>query len=138
MSFEELRWQQRFKNFQKAFLLLEEAVNKYKNEGLSDLEEQGLIQRFEFTHEIAWNVLKDYFDYQGNISITGSRDTTREAFQKGLIIDGDSWMEMIKSRNLSSHTYNETISKEIVKNIVERYYLLFKDLIIRMSEFYER
>lgn len=138
MSSEEIRWKKRFKNFQKALLLLEEALNKYLTEGISELEEQGLIQRFEFTHELAWKVLKDYFEYQGNTLITGSRNAVREAFKNGLIDDGEGWMEMIKSRNLSSYTYNETIAKEIVKNIVKLYISLFKNFNIKMSEFYER
>ncbi len=125
MSTQDMRWQQRFQNFLKAFVLLESAVRKFNDEGLSELEEQGLIQRFEFTHELAWNVLKDYFEYQGNTEITGSRDAAREAFNKGLIQDGDGWMEMIKSRNKSSHTYNEETAKELVEQIVQSYYTLF-------------
>ncbi|HMM12709.1 MAG TPA: nucleotidyltransferase substrate binding protein [Bacteroidales bacterium] len=125
MSEQDIRWQQRFDNFLKAFALLEEAVLKQQASGLSELEEQGLIQRFEFTHELAWNILKDYFEYQGNAGITGSRDATREAFNKGLIDDGEGWMEMIKSRNKSSHTYNEETAKEIVRNIAGWYYHLF-------------
>jgi nucleotidyltransferase substrate binding protein (TIGR01987 family) len=130
MSEQDIRWQQRFDNFLKAFSLLEKAVLLHQESGLSELEEQGLIQRFEFTHELAWNLLKDYFEYQGNTSITGSRDATREAFNKGLIDDGEGWMEMIKSRNKSSHTYNEEIAKEIVKNITEWYY----DLLVAFKE----
>jgi nucleotidyltransferase substrate binding protein (TIGR01987 family) len=138
MSTQDIRWLQRFQNFLKAFSLLEEAVIKYQNEGISELEEQGLIQRFELTHELAWNVLKDYFEYQGNTDITGSRDATREAFNKGLIDDGDGWMEMIKSRNKSSHTYNEETAKEIVKNVAEWYYRLFLNLKDRMTELKDR
>ena len=133
---QDIRWQQRFENFLKAFSLLEKAVLQYKETGLSDLEKQGLIQRFEFTHELAWNVLKDYFDYQGNTSITGSRDATREAFNKAIIMDGEGWMEMIKSRNKSSHTYNEDTANEILKNVVEWYYdlfLAFKDKMISLE-----
>ena len=122
---QDIRWQQRFENFLKAFSLLEAAVVQYKERGLSELEEQGVIQRFEFTHELAWNVLKDYFEYQGNSDITGSRDATREAFNKGIITDGEGWMEMIKSRNKSSHTYNQDTANEILKNIIEWYYDLF-------------
>lgn len=125
MKDQDIRWEQRFQNFEKAFILFEEAVQQGVNEELTDLEKQGLIQRFEFTHELAWNVLKDYFEYQGNTSITGSRDATRDAFEKGLITDGDGWMEMIKSRNQSSHTYNEEIAEEIIENILSRYYQLF-------------
>jgi nucleotidyltransferase substrate binding protein (TIGR01987 family) len=130
MDQEAIRWKQRFQNFCKALVLLEEAVERHHKQGLSDLEEQGLIQRFEFTHELAWNVLKDYFVYQGIAQITGSRDATREAYNIGLIEDGDSWMLMIKSRNLSTHTYNEETAKELVKNITQTYtklFLLFKN-----------
>lgn len=137
MSTQDMRWQQRFQNFLKAFVLLESAVKKFNNEGLSELEEQGLIQRFEFTHELAWNVLKDYFEYQVNTEITGSRDAAREAFNKGLIQDGDGWMEMIKSRNKSSHTYNEETAKELVEQIVQSYYTLFsvfKDKMISLMD----
>lgn len=84
-----------------------------------------MIQRFEFTHELAWNVLKDYFVYQGNSNITGSRDATREAFNKGLIEDGEGWMEMINSSNQSSHTYNKDIADVLSQNIVFVYHLLF-------------
>jgi nucleotidyltransferase substrate binding protein (TIGR01987 family) len=125
MKEQDIRWKQRFKNFEKAFGLLEEAVQQGLDEELTDLEKQGLIQRFEFTHELAWQVLKDYFEYQGNTNITGSRDATREAFEKGLISDGEGWMEMIKSRNQSSHTYNEEIAEEIIESVLNRYYELF-------------
>lgn len=133
MNNQDIRWQQRFQNFLKAFALLEQAIEKYKTEGLSELEEQGLIQRFEFTHELAWKVLKDYFEYQGNTEITGSRDATREAFQQGLISEGEGWMAMIKSRNQSSHTYNTQIAKEVVQSIVEEYHTLFASFKIKME-----
>lgn len=135
---QDIRWKQRFRNFLKAFSFLEEAVMKYKNEGISELEEQGLIQRFEFTHELAWNVLKDYFYYQGNSNITGSRDAVREAFHKGLIEDGEGWIEMIISRNRSPHTYHEDIAKEIVKKVVEHYYYLFLAFKEKMNSLQEK
>ncbi len=100
---------------------------------LSDLENQGLIQAFEFTHELTWNVMKDRFEYQGNSGITGSRDATREAFQKGLIEDGEGWMEMIKSRNQTSHTYQQKVAEEIATFIVERYYPLFQAFLCKMD-----
>ena len=137
MKNQDIRWIQRFNNFLKAFSHLESAINKHQNDGVSDLEEQGLIQRFEFTQELAWKVIKDYFEYQGNTNITGSRDAAREAFKNGLITDGDGWMEMINSRNMSSHTYNEDISKEIVKNITERYFDLFVAFKDKMKTFIE-
>ena len=118
----DIRWKQRFSNYNKALFQL----NKFIDKGdLNDLEEQGLIQAFEMTHELAWNVMKDYFEYQGNTTITGSRDATREAFQRGLIEDGETWMEMIKSRNQSSHTYNEDIARDIREKITNYYFDLF-------------
>lgn len=124
----DIRWQQRFSNFKKALSQLEKAIIIQNERDLSALEKQGLIQAFEFTHELAWNTLKDFFEYQGNISITGSRDATREAFNKGLIQNGEGWMDMIRSRNKSSHTYNEEVAEEIVFHITETYYPLFNEL----------
>ncbi|PKL37257.1 MAG: nucleotidyltransferase [Spirochaetae bacterium HGW-Spirochaetae-1] len=121
----DIRWQQRFRNFEKAFLLLEEAVILNKERPLTDLEKQGLIQRFEFTHELAWKVIKDYFEYQGDSSITGSRDATREAFNKGLVENGEGWMDMLQSRNKSSHTYSQETADAIAEKIIHEYYDLF-------------
>lgn len=89
MSKQDIRWQQRLQNFEKAFVLLEQAVNLSKTKPLNELEKQGLIHYFEFTHELDWNILKDYFEYQGNSAITGAWDATREAFNKRLIKDGE-------------------------------------------------
>jgi nucleotidyltransferase substrate binding protein (TIGR01987 family) len=116
------RWEQRFNNYKKALSKLQKFIDKGT---LNELEEQGLIQTFEFTHELAWNVIKDYFQYQGANNIYGSRDATREAFQKGIIMDGDEWMEMIKSRNESSHTYHEETIKKIHHKIFTSYFDLF-------------
>lgn len=138
MGTHDIRWQQRFENFKKAFKLLEEAVSKYRADGLSELEKQGLIQRFEFTHELAWTVLKDYFEYQGNTNITGSRDASREAFNKGLIQNGDGWMEMIKSRNQSFHTYNDKIVSELIRKITGQYCDLFAEFLQKMDSLRDR
>lgn len=137
MNNPDIRWKQRFQNFIKAFALLERAVDQYRQYGLSDLEQEGLIQRFEFTHELAWNVIKDYFEYQGNYSITGSRDAVREAYHMGLIEDGEGWMEMIKSRNQSTHTYNEATAKALADLITGTYYHLFQGFKKKMSQLYE-
>jgi len=133
MNNPDIRWQQRLANYGKALEQLGNAVAIIQQRPLSDLEKQGLIQAFEFTHELAWNVMKDYFTYQGNVGITGSRDAAREAFQKGLIEDGESWMEMIKSRNQTSHTYQQKIADEIAGYIVERYYPLFRQFLQKMN-----
>ena len=125
MDEQDIRWKQRFSNYKKALAKLGEAVHLDTQRSLSELERQGIIQAFEFTHELAWKVMQDFFIYQGNTELRGSRDATRQAFSADLITDGDSWMEMIKNRNLTSHTYNEEISGEIYKNIVRDFYPLF-------------
>lgn len=98
------------------------------------LEQQGLIQVFEFTHELAWNVMKDYFYWQGNAAITGSRDATREAYAKGLVEDGEGWMAMIRSRNQSSHTYNQSIAESIVNVVIAHYHGLLVAFELRMRQ----
>jgi nucleotidyltransferase substrate binding protein (TIGR01987 family) len=129
----DIRWQQRFSNFRRAFASLAAAVELARARPLSDLEKQGLIQSFEFTHELAWNVMRDYFVYQGNTAITGSRDAVREAFSKGLLNDGEGWMEMLQSRNLTSHTYNQAVADEIAARIIGAYFMLFEAFLTRMS-----
>lgn len=134
---DDIRWKQRFSNYRKAFISLEKAVRLSRERELSDLEEQGLIQSFEYTHELAWNVMKDYFEYQGNTEITGSRDAIREAFNKGLIDNGDDWMDTIKSRNRASHTYNIETANEISNKIKNKYlelFLIFEEKMKQLSQ----
>ncbi len=130
----DIRWMQRFNNFKKALLQFEKAVNITQSKQVSDLEKQGLIQAFEFTHELAWNVMKDYFEYQGETDIHGSRNATRLAFQRGVINDGHIWMEMIESRNQTSHTYNEEIANDIYCKAVSGYFNAFKTFELKMEE----
>lgn len=128
MNKKDIRWIQRFENYKKALSQLKAAVDLQKSRPLSSLEIQGLIQAFEFTHELAWNTLKDIFEYQGTVGILGSRDATREAFQKGLLDNGDIWMEMIKSRNQSTLTYAEATATDIATKITNFYFAAFTSL----------
>jgi nucleotidyltransferase substrate binding protein (TIGR01987 family) len=121
----DLRWRQRFDNFQRALQVLGRGVQLAQQRPLSELEQQGLIKSFEFTHELAWNLLKDYLQYQGIEGIIGSRDATRLAFQNGLISDGEGWMAMIKARNQSSHTYNLEQAQAIAHDVIDRFASLF-------------
>ena len=101
---------------------------------LNEFEQQGLIQAFEYTYELAWNVMKDYFTYvQAAENILGSRDAIQIAFNRGLITDGKIWMEMIESRIKSSHTYNEATAQEIADKIVGKYFVLFEALQQKME-----
>ena len=122
---EDIRWKQRFANYRKALKTLTDAVELSRQRPLSELEKQGLIQGFEFTHELAWNVLKDYLQEQGYVRLIGSKDATRMAFKNELLEDGDAWMDMIKARNLSSHTYNTETAEKLVTDILERFYPAF-------------
>lgn len=131
---EQIRWQQRFNHFQDAFSQLERAVELSRERPLTELEQQGLIQAFEFTHELAWKVLKDFLVHQGFSDITGSRDATRAAFSTGLIYDGHGWMAMIQSRNETSHTYNRNTAEEIVTRILQSYYALFVSFVNEMKK----
>ncbi|MEI6806428.1 MAG: nucleotidyltransferase substrate binding protein [Myxococcaceae bacterium] len=132
----DIRWKQRFQNYQDALSKLEEAVLLSQERPLSELEQQGLIQAFEFTHELAWNTMKDFFGDQGPpTTIMGSRDATRQAFKTGLIEDGEAWMDMIKSRNLSSHTYHREVANDIASRITRSYFQQFKALEKRFEGF---
>lgn len=131
---QDIRWKQRFENFQRALKQLSLAMDLKAQRPLSDLEQQGLIQGFEFTHELAWNVLKDYLEMEGIQGLVGSRSTAREAFKRGLVVDGAVWMDMIEKRNLSSHTYNQTVALTMVESIAERYYPAFCELQQRFAK----
>lgn len=133
-----IRWIQRLASYQRARQRLVEAVELAQVRELSNLEKQGMIQAFEFVFELAWNLMKEYFNYQGNPDITGSRDAIRSAFKAGLIAEGEGWMQMIKSRNLSSHTYDEAIANQICEDICDRYHALFAHFESQMGALAEK
>lgn len=137
MTTQDIRWIQRFNNFSKALAQLKEAVELSEQRPLSKLEEQGLIQAFEYTHEIAWNTLKDFLAERGVKNMYGSKDATREAFKAELIENGEAWMKMIESRNLTSHTYNEETATAIRDAILESYFAEFSDFQARMQKLKE-
>lgn len=122
MPDQDIRWIQRFEHFQKALKQLSKFIEK---DVLNELEQQGLIQSFEYTYELAWNTMKDYFEQQGEADVIGSRDAFRLAFSLGIVEDGDTWMDMIKSRKLTSHTYHEPVANEVAQKIIDIYYEAF-------------
>jgi nucleotidyltransferase substrate binding protein (TIGR01987 family) len=135
----DIRWIQRFNNYRKALEKFNQAVDIISNklewgEEIDDLLEEGLIQRFEYTHELAWKVMKDYAQYQGYTNIQGSRDAFRKAFEMG-IIENEAWMESINDRNLTSHNYDDETVAEILKAIIDTYALLFNDFEKKMLSF---
>lgn len=130
MENKDIRWQQRFFNFNKAFHQLE----RFKEvENLNELEKQGLIKAFEYTFELAWKTLQDLLKEKGYIDIVGPRPVIEQSFQDGYIADGNGWMRMHKSRNLTSHTYDEQTAEEIITSIRKEYYYLLRDLRLRLE-----
>lgn len=123
-----LRWLQRFERFKKALRQLKSAKELYERRELTELEKQGLIQAFEYTFELSWNLIRDYFIYQGITEIRGSRDAFRLAFKHSIVEDGNLWMEMIQARNLTSHTYDEEMAEKLIGEIIHRYYPAFEKL----------
>lgn len=125
MSEKDVRWIQRFGNYSKALGQLSKFIEKKE---LNELEKQGLIQAFEYTYELAWNTIKDFFENQGETGIHGSRDAFRLAFRRGLVENGQTWMDMIKSRSLTTHTYNQEVADAIADAIFNTYYTEFARL----------
>ncbi len=133
MTRHDIRWIQRANNFDKAFAQLKEAVELARRRQLSKLEAQGLIQGFEYTHELGWNTLKDFLEEHGAQNLYGSRDTTRAAFKAGLIENGEIWMAMIQSRNLTTQIYNESTATQIVEAILNVYFAEFQVLQLKLQ-----
>ena len=127
---ENIRWKQRFNNFSKAYKLLNSVFKERKIEELSILEQEGVIQRFEYTYELAWKTLKDYLEYNGNlnnIDIT-ARNVFKEAYSAGIIKEQGIFIDMMLSRNLLSHTYDFARFKEIIIKIENDYLNVLEDL----------
>lgn len=121
----DIRWQQHFSNYQKALQQLGEVVAL---DNPNKFEEQGLVQAFEFTYELAWNTLKDFLEYQGVSEIIGSRDAFRKAFSEEIVSDGAVWMRMIESRNRTTYTYNQATARSIAEDVRSEFYPAFCEL----------
>ena len=135
---DDIRWHQRLANYSRALMQLQKAVALRQSRELSELEQQGLVQAFEFTHELAWKVMKDYLRSLGMEALIASRDSTRAAFAAELILDGEAWMDMILSRNLSFRTYNLDIATSLVSKIVFTYSSMFGAFEKKMLEIQAR
>lgn len=126
----DVRWKQRFSNFRKASLQLQEFIEKGE---LNKFEVQGLIQCFEYTFELAWKTMKDYLEQEG-FEVKSPRKAIQIAFQTGLIADGHLWIDALEKRNLMAHTYNENIANEAETLIRDKYYKIIQDLCIKLGE----
>lgn len=129
----DIRWKQRFVNYKKALSQLQEAIEN-NGENPPDIIKEGIIQRFEFTHELSWKVLKDFLEYEGFQNISESRSAVRESFNLGILTKGQIWMDMIESRNRTVHTYDQNILNEEFSKIIEKYYPLFVEFKASMEK----
>ena len=130
-EYQDIRWQQRFSNFKKAFAQLEKFIAE---EDLNELEAQGLIKAFEYTYELSWKTLQDLLKDKGYKDIFGPKPVIEQSFQDGYIENGEAWMRMHNSRNLTSHTYNKDTADQIVEQIIVEYFDLFKQLKVTLEE----
>jgi nucleotidyltransferase substrate binding protein (TIGR01987 family) len=131
MADADVRWQQRFANFQAA---LDQLEGFFEPPALNEREQQGLIKAFEYCFELGWSTLRDLLLAEGNADLFGSRDTLRLAFSRGLIDDGEAWMRMIQDRNLTSHTYNRVTAEQISAQVSESYLGCFQRLRARLLQ----
>ncbi|MFT4204386.1 MAG: nucleotidyltransferase substrate binding protein [Chitinophagaceae bacterium] len=138
----DIRWHQRLVNYTKALAKLAKNLSYIQTTyglprnplpDIDDIYKQGLIQSFEFTHELAWKVMQDFAKEQGFNEIRGSKDATRYGAQVGLVDNGHTWMDMILSRNETSHTYNEETANDIFEEILTTYYPLLRDFETKMN-----
>jgi nucleotidyltransferase substrate binding protein (TIGR01987 family) len=128
---EDIQWHQWFISLKKAFNQLERFIAE---EELNEMEEQGLIKAFEYTYELSWKTLQDLLKEKGYNDILGPKPVIEQSFQDGYIIKGKEWLKMHSSRNLTTHSYDKETADEIVLQIRENYFGLFKDLQIKLEE----
>lgn len=128
MSISDIRWEQRFSNFTRAVEKLEEVVTERVLEELSELEVEGMIQRFEYTYELAWKTLQDFLTFKGFLDIAGPNDVLKTAFEAGYIHNAEAWRRLKKRRELTSHTYDEATAWDIAKAIQSEYFPMFAHL----------
>jgi len=134
MQNKDIRWEQRFSNFKKALAKLAEVVKGKPLDDLSELEKDGLIQRFEYTFELAWKTLQDLLEYKGYRDITGPNPVLEQALKDGYLQNEKGWRNMKKSRELTSHTYNSKTAEDIAEDITKQYFDLLQNLEIRLEE----
>jgi len=133
MANEDIRWIQRFNNFNKALNSLTKAIAEYNEDDTDEVVKVGMIKFFEMTYELAWNTMKDYYENKGETGIQGSKDTIKLSFSRGLITEAQKWFDMVDSRKLSVHTYDEDTANEVARDISETYINLFIQLQTRLQ-----
>ena len=133
MANEDIRWIQRFDNYNKALQSLLNAIDEHLEDEVEEVVKVGMIKFFEMTYELAWNTMKDYYEDQGESGIQGSKDAIKLSFSRGLITEAQKWFDMVDSRKLSVHTYDEDTANEVARDISETYINLFIQLQTRLQ-----
>ena len=123
----------KFDSFKTAFARLKEAIDMYENNPHPVLLD-GTIQRFEFTVELSWKLIKEYLESEKFGELNSPKSVIKEAYKVGLLDDGDKWLDMLDDRNLTSHTYDEAVAKEIYRNIIQEYSIKFEELENKMEK----
>ena len=133
ISSQDIRWKQRFQNYEKAFKRLSRAIEVVKSAPDDDLLQSGLVQTYEYTFELAWKTLKDYLTLEG-FEVRSPRETIRQGFQSGYIMNGEDWLQALADRNLTTHIYDDEIIIQVLNDIFERYFFLLEDFYVSFKE----
>lgn len=123
----EIRWQQRFQNFAKAYLSLQQSIEALQKDPANLFIRDSVIQRYEYSIELAWKTLKDYLEHEGFINVSSPKRVIRQSLQQGYISDAQ-WLKALDDRNKTTHAYDENMANEVTKEITEQYFFLLKDL----------
>ncbi len=130
------RWKQRFQNFEKAYFLMSEVIERGIDD-LSTLEQEGSLQRFEILIELSWKVLKDYLENEGYDEVKNGKQAIRQAFQDEIIHNAEDWMEALEKRNMTSHSYDDAILEETMIFIQETFFPIVSDLYFNLKKNYK-
>lgn len=133
MENKDIRWVQRFNNFNKTLKGLQKAIEAYQKDTEDEIVKVGMIKFFEMTYELAWNTMKDYYEDQGETGIQGSKDAIKLSSSRGLIHQAQDWFDMVDSRRLSVHTYDEKTARDVAEDIAATYLGLFIQLQTRLQ-----
>jgi nucleotidyltransferase substrate binding protein (TIGR01987 family) len=131
MADKDIRWIQRFRNFTKSLNYLEQAL---QIDHPDIVQKAGIIQFFEMSFELAWNMVKDYLEEQGFVDVKSPRSALKKAFEMNILEDGHDWMDLLQDRNLTAHTYNEEKATEMEQLIQNKYFPLLKALHISFKQ----
>lgn len=123
---QDIRWKQRFQNYEKAFGRLVRAIEVVKATPDDDLLQSGLVQTYEYTFELAWKTLKDYLESEGFL-LRSPRETIRQGFQSGFIVNAEDWLQALADRNLIDHIYDDEVMARVLKDVFERYFFILQE-----------